>query len=98
MMSPRQAAPEARLPDSESVFSRVVVGVDGTEPGFEACRQAARLADPHTPIEAVAVVHLADAARAGPNAPRSPTSSNARPRRRSRKPDESSANAGASGS
>ena len=26
------------------VFSRVLVGVDGTEPGFEACRQAARFA------------------------------------------------------
>lgn len=50
---------------SESVFARVVVGVDGTEPSFEACRQAARLADPSTPIEVVTVVHLAEAARAG---------------------------------
>ncbi len=50
---------------SESVFGRVVVGVDGTESGFEACRQAARLADPSTPIEVVTVVHVAEAARAG---------------------------------
>ena len=57
-------------PASESVFRRVVVGVDGTEPGFEACRQAARLADPGTPIEAIAVVHLAEAVRAGAGAPR----------------------------
>ena len=50
---------------SESVFGRVVVGVDGTEPSFEACRLAARLADPSTPIEVVTVVHVAEAARAG---------------------------------
>jgi nucleotide-binding universal stress UspA family protein len=55
---------------TESVFSRVVVGVDGTEPGFEACRQAARLADPSVPIEVVAVVHVAEAARAGFDAAR----------------------------
>jgi len=57
-------------PANESVFHRVVVGVDGTESGFEACRQAARLADPATPIEAIAVVHLTEAYRAGPGAPR----------------------------
>ena len=58
------------VPTSESVFHRVVVGIDGTEPGFEACRQAALLADPVTPIEAIAVVHLAEAVRAGAGAPR----------------------------
>ncbi len=57
-------------PASESVFHRVVVGVDGTESGLEACRQAARLADPATLIEAIAVVHLTEAFRAGPGAPR----------------------------
>jgi len=51
--------------DPRSIFSRIVVGVDGTEPAFEACRQAARLADPDASIEAVAVVHLADTVRAG---------------------------------
>jgi nucleotide-binding universal stress UspA family protein len=50
------------------VFSRVLVGVDGSEAGFEACRQAARFADPGAPIEAVAVVHLADAVWTGYNA------------------------------
>ena len=50
---------------TESVFGRVVVGVDGTESSFEACRQAARLADPSTPIEVVTIVHVAEAARAG---------------------------------
>ena len=52
----------------QTVFSRVLVGVDGSEAGFEACRQAARLADTGAPIEAVAVVHLADAVWTGYNA------------------------------
>jgi Universal stress protein UspA and related nucleotide-binding proteins len=47
------------------VFSRVVVGVDGTEPGFEACRQARRLVEPDGWIELVAAAHLADATLAG---------------------------------
>jgi hypothetical protein len=50
------------------LFSRVLVSVDGTEPGFEACRQAARLAVAETPIAVVAVVHLAAAIWAGYNA------------------------------
>jgi len=52
-----------------SVFGRVLVGVDGTKASFEACRQAARLADPGAAIEAVAVVHLADAVYTGVHAP-----------------------------
>jgi nucleotide-binding universal stress UspA family protein len=63
-------ATDGQAPKSASVFSRVLVGVDGSEPGFEACRQAGRLADPQAAIEAVAVVHLADASKAGMNAPR----------------------------
>jgi nucleotide-binding universal stress UspA family protein len=51
------------------LFSRVLVSVDGTEPGFEACRQAARLAADEAPIEVVAVVNLADAIWAAYNAP-----------------------------
>jgi nucleotide-binding universal stress UspA family protein len=51
------------------VFSHVLVGVDGTEAGFEACRQTVRLADPQATIEAVAVVHLAEAMHAGMDAP-----------------------------
>ena len=53
---------------SESIFRHVLVGVDGTEAAFEACRQALRLAEPSEPIDAVAVVHLADAVKAGINA------------------------------
>jgi nucleotide-binding universal stress UspA family protein len=41
-----------------SIFSRIVVGIDGSEAGFEACRQIARLADQDSEIDAVAVVHL----------------------------------------
>jgi nucleotide-binding universal stress UspA family protein len=46
------------------LFSAVVVGVDGTEAAFDACQQAARLADPGARVEAVAVVHLSDVVRA----------------------------------
>lgn len=56
------------IPSSEpttSVFTRVLVGVDGTEAGFEACRQVRLLAAPGAAVEAVAVVHLADAIQAG---------------------------------
>lgn len=62
MTRPTSAAFRA---DAARTLARVVVGVDGTEPSFEACRQALRLAEPDTPIEAVAVVHLADAVHAG---------------------------------
>lgn len=50
------------------IFDRVLVGVDGREAGFEACRQAARLAEPWATIELLAVAHLADAIRTGPGA------------------------------
>lgn len=53
-----------------SVFSQILVGVDGTESGFEACRQAARFAETDALIEAVTVVHLADVVHAGMNAAR----------------------------
>lgn len=53
-----------------SLFDRVVVGVDGSEPGFEACRQAAVLAAPDASIEAVSVVHLSNAVHAGLSAAR----------------------------
>jgi nucleotide-binding universal stress UspA family protein len=63
---------EVVIGDSASapIFARIVVGVDGTEPGFEACRQAALFAEEGAAIEAVAVVHLADAVWTGGNAPR----------------------------
>ncbi len=65
-----QAQAAAAHVAAQSVFSRILVGVDGTEPGFEACRQAARFAEAGASIEAVSVVHLADAVHAGWNAAR----------------------------
>jgi nucleotide-binding universal stress UspA family protein len=53
---------------SGSIFRHVAVGIDGTEAAVEACRQALRLAEPGTPIDAVAVVHLAEVVQAGINA------------------------------
>lgn len=52
------------------LFARIVVGIDGTEPGFEACRQAARLVDPNGSLELFSAVHLAETALAGYSAPR----------------------------
>jgi nucleotide-binding universal stress UspA family protein len=51
--------------DAPSIFSHPLVGVDGTEPAFEACLQAGRLAEPEATIDVVAVVHLADALAGG---------------------------------
>lgn len=48
----------------ESTFSRIIVGVDGSEAGFDACRQVARLAEQDAEIDAVAVVHLGPAVAA----------------------------------
>jgi nucleotide-binding universal stress UspA family protein len=59
--SEHSSAPAA----SDTVFRHVIVGVDGTEAAFAACRQALRLAAPSGPIDAVAVVHLADTVKAG---------------------------------
>lgn len=53
-----------------SIFDRILVAIDGSDSGFEACRQAARLATPDATLEAVAVVHLADAVYAGFDASR----------------------------
>jgi nucleotide-binding universal stress UspA family protein len=47
-----------------SIFSNIVVGIDGSEAGFEACRQIARLADQDSEIDAVAVVHVGPAVAA----------------------------------
>lgn len=44
---------------ADSIFSRIVIGVDGTKEGFDACRQAALLADPGATLEAAAVVQPA---------------------------------------
>ncbi len=54
----------ARFENGSGLLDCIVVGVDGSEPGFEACRQVARLASPGARVEAVAVVHLSDAVHA----------------------------------
>ena len=55
---------QTATPPSVSIFERILVGIDGTEAGFEACRQSARLADQQAAVEAVAVVHLGPAVAA----------------------------------
>jgi nucleotide-binding universal stress UspA family protein len=47
------------------VLDRVLVGVDPTEASLEACRQTRLLAAPGGAVQAVAVVHLADAIQVG---------------------------------
>jgi nucleotide-binding universal stress UspA family protein len=42
-----------------SPFARIVVGIDGTEAGYEACRQAVRLLDPSGELELFRAVYLA---------------------------------------
>jgi nucleotide-binding universal stress UspA family protein len=64
----RTATPPAPTP-TLSLFRHVLVGIDGTAPSFEACRQVARLAEPDTAVDLVAVVHLAEAVHAGMDAP-----------------------------
>jgi nucleotide-binding universal stress UspA family protein len=55
---------------ADRLFTRVVTGVDGSEPGFEAVRQAARLVTPDGRLELFTAVHLAEANLAGWSAPR----------------------------
>jgi CBS domain-containing protein len=57
-------------PRRSSIYDRVVVGVDGSEPGFEACRQAARLVTPGGWLEVFSAVELAAAVHTGFSAPR----------------------------
>lgn len=51
------------------IFDRVVVGVDGTEWGFEALRQALLLAPDRAVIHAVTALYTAPAIRTGVHAP-----------------------------
>jgi nucleotide-binding universal stress UspA family protein len=46
---------------SEALFERVVAGVDGSEPGFEAARQAARLVASDGWLEVFTAVYLVEA-------------------------------------
>jgi nucleotide-binding universal stress UspA family protein len=68
-MTTKSYTREGRRVDARKIFSSVLVGVDGSEQSFEACRQAARLADPGAPIEVVAAVDLGEAMWAAHNAP-----------------------------
>lgn len=54
----------APLTAAPSIFDRVLVGVDRTHQGFDACRQVARLAEPGTVIEAATVSLFPPAAAA----------------------------------
>jgi nucleotide-binding universal stress UspA family protein len=54
----------------DALFARVLVGIDGTEAGLEACRQAARLVEPNGWIELVTAVNFGAAALTGWSAPR----------------------------
>jgi nucleotide-binding universal stress UspA family protein len=57
--------PAAAATPASSVFARVVVGVDGAEPAYEACRQAAMLVDPGGSIEVFSAVYIPGAELAG---------------------------------
>ncbi len=61
---------DERSDHARSVFARVVVGIDGSEPSLVACRQALRLVEPDSWVELVTAVELAVAARTGFSAPR----------------------------
>jgi nucleotide-binding universal stress UspA family protein len=62
--------PELHPKHSESIFTHVLVGVDGTDPGFEACRQAGVLVEPEGALDLVCVVETSLAVHAGFSAPR----------------------------
>jgi nucleotide-binding universal stress UspA family protein len=50
---------------AEAVFTQVVAGVDGSEPGYEAARQAGRLVAPEGSLELFTAVRLVEATMAG---------------------------------
>lgn len=55
---------------AESLFERVVAGVDGSDPGVEAARQAGRLVTPDGWLEVFTAVYLVEANLAGWSASR----------------------------
>ncbi|HVC88127.1 MAG TPA: universal stress protein [Gaiellaceae bacterium] len=59
LTTPQRDTPSPSATPAESIFSRILIGVDGTKEGFDACRQASRLADPGATLEAATVVQLA---------------------------------------
>jgi nucleotide-binding universal stress UspA family protein len=54
-MTTQQASRRAPARERQSIFKRVLVGVDGTKESLDACRQAAQLAEPQTAVEAAVV-------------------------------------------
>jgi nucleotide-binding universal stress UspA family protein len=56
-----RATGSVRTIDPGAVFRRVIAGVDGSEAGLEACRQAARLLAPEGELELCSAVYLVEA-------------------------------------
>jgi len=54
-MTTQQAPTPAPALEHQSIFERVLVGVDGTKESLDACRQAARIAEPVGAVEAAVV-------------------------------------------
>lgn len=54
-MTAQQAPTHTAALDRQSIFERVLVGVDGTKESLDACRQAAQLAEPKATVEAAVV-------------------------------------------
>lgn len=52
-------------PSALRLFDRIVVGVDGSDAGYEACRRAARLAQEGSCVELVCAIDMARAVHAG---------------------------------
>jgi len=69
-MTVEHDTPELPAMHPESVFTHALVGVDGTEAGFEACRQAGVLVEPEGPLDLVFAVETALAVHTGLSAPR----------------------------
>ena len=61
---------ESSATEPSHVFEHVLVGVDGTTAGLEACRQAGVLVDPEGSLDLVFVAETALAVHAGMSAPR----------------------------
>lgn len=51
-MSTPQTTTVAAAAAADPIFERILVGVDGTKESLDACRQAARMAEPHSAIVA----------------------------------------------
>jgi nucleotide-binding universal stress UspA family protein len=64
MTATTHPAATTTTPTQQSIFARILVGIDGTSHGFDACRQAARLADPEGTIEAASVAQFPPTAAA----------------------------------